>query len=218
MYNLSLLKKNNLFKDINDNDLEQIMTHFSQRVYNKNSTVFYQKDHIEFIYIIVTGKVEVNKHDLDGTKSIITILGKYDVFGESISLSSNNITPYNSMVLEDSKIAYISKKTFLTLAKNNQQLFNNMIEVLANKNAFMTFKLECLSKKNIQEKVFEVLRYYSIIQDSFDIVLPFNKSQLAEFLFVNRSALSREMTKMKDAGIFRYDSKHYYLNEEIFNN
>lgn len=216
MYNFSLLRKNNLFKDLSDEELSDIMKHFTTTYIRKNTNIFFQKDTIDHIYIIINGRVEVNKHDLDGTKSIITILGRYDVFGESIALSTNQISPYNSMTLEDSTIGNIEHDSFIEMTLKYPKLLTNMVEVLANKNTFMTFKLECLSKRNIQEKVFEVLRYYSIIQKSYEIELPFNKSQLAEFLFINRSALSRELSKMQSEGIFRYENKVYYLNEKYF--
>lgn len=214
MLNYSILANNPLFKNIHIDTLKEILTHFNVNDYKKNSTIFFEGDYLDIIYIIIDGKVEISKYDVNGNKNIVTLLSDYDMFAESVALAQTNISPYTVSTLATTKALEIEVTEFLRLAHKYQQLLNNIIDILANKNTYLTFKIDCLSKRTIRERVFEVLRYYSVINNSSKVKLPFNRSQLAEFLCVNRSALTRELSSMEDDNIFEYKNGYYILNDK----
>lgn len=210
------LKNNALFSNISSDNIDEIAKKFTWKAYQKNETVFLEKDTVDYIYIIKEGSVEITKFDLNGSKNIVTILHDHDMFAESVALSPISVSPYTVTSLTYSIIGKINSEKFNELAKVYPMLLINMQEILAGKNTFLTFKIDCLSKKTIKERVYELLRYYAIQQDSLKVKLPYNKTQLADFLCVNRSALARELTKMSEEGIFTYKNKTYLLNENIF--
>lgn len=212
------MKINNpLFNGLPDNEYHNIISQFKKVKYRKNECIFSQQDRIEDIYLILDGLVEISQYTLDGTKNIVNLLTHDEMFAESFALSNDPIAPYYSTCLKDTILLRIKTDTFNKLSHTYPTLMFNMVNILATKNTFLSFKIDCLSKNNIKDKVFELLRYYHIKQNSYQIKLPFNKTQLAEFLGVNRSALSREMKKMINAKIFSYMDKQYLLNEELFN-
>ncbi|MDR3215530.1 MAG: Crp/Fnr family transcriptional regulator [Bacilli bacterium] len=210
------LVNNDLFKNIKDDDIDNIIKEFKLEKYDKNKLIFMEKDIIDRFFIIEQGKIEISKFDIDGKKNIVTILNTQDMFAESIALAMTNISPYTITTLEKSNIYHIEVKNYLNLITKYPILAINMNKILAIKNTFLTFKIDCLSKRSIKDKVHELLRYYAIINDSFEIALPFNKTNLADFLCVDRSALSRVLTKMIDDNIFSYHHNKYYLNKEFF--
>jgi CRP-like cAMP-binding protein len=216
MFNNNLLRKNNIFKDIDDVTLNEIMKHFKKKIYNKDSCIIKKRDRVDDLFLVMNGKVEIIEDVENKVKNTVNLIDKYGMFGYNITLSANNVSRYDIIAIEDSVIASISKNEFLTLVKKYPVLNNNVIEFLANVNSYLIFQLDCLSKKSVKEKIIEVLKYYAYLHDSYEIVLPFNKNQLADFISVNRSSLSRELTKMQEEGIFRYENRYYYLNEEYF--
>ena len=86
-----------------------------------------------------------------------------------------------------------------------------MIKVLARKNLFLTRKMSHLSRKTIREKLISYLSEEGSRQGSADIHIPFNRQQLADYLSVERSALSRELSKMKDEEMIWFYKDHFLL-------
>jgi len=216
MYNYNLLRQNPLFKNIKDDMLSEILSHFHTRVYEKNTKIVKEKDIVHDIYLVINGKVEIIDNNTE-EKNSVNLIEKYGLFGYNITLSANNVSRYDIIALEESNIAYVSKDELFELVINYPILNNNLIEFLGSVNSYLIFQLDCLSKNSIKEKIVEVLKYYAYIQNTLDVVLPFNKNQLANFLAINRSSLSRELSKMQEEGIFKYENRYYHLNEHFFN-
>ncbi|MEG0283747.1 MAG: Crp/Fnr family transcriptional regulator [Erysipelotrichales bacterium] len=216
MDNNKIFFTNNLFKGIGENELNNIMKHFNKEEFQKNESIFIEGDILDRLYIIYSGKHEITKYSLDGTKNIVAILEAGDMFAESVALSVDSISPYSVTCLEDSVVYSIKINNYNTIMNEFSQLGINMQRILAMKNAYLTFKIDCISKKTIKERVYEILRYYYIKNNSTKFELPFNKNQLADFLCVNRSSLSREMSAMVDEGVFTYKKKIYSINEDFF--
>jgi|GEM_PF-1595202 len=216
MFNLNLLRsQNQLFKNIDDETLKVIMESFQKRVYPKNTKIIKERQIVDELYLVVSGKVEILDNNNE-EKNSVNLIEKYGIFGYNITLSTNNVSRYDIIALEESEMAFISKEDLLKLLIEYPQFNSNMIEFLSNINSYLIFQLDCLSKSSIKEKIFEVLKYYSYMQNTLKVVLPFNKNQLANFLSINRSSLSRELSKMQEEGVFTYENRYYVLNEELF--
>lgn len=207
------LKSNPLFKGMEIKEIKENLSNFEVVDFSKGHTIIHEKDLVNTFYIILEGKVSISKYDLEGNKNIVTFILAYDLFAESIALSSI-ISPYTVECVENTTLLCLDIATFKKLTMHSDQLFNNIIDVLAKKNAFLTFKIDCLSKHTIKERLYELFNYYYLNTNSTKVKLPYNKTQLADFLAVNRSSLTRELSKMQDEGYFEYKDKTYYLNAE----
>ena len=216
MLDYQKLDKNPLFKAVKLKDIKKIINCFDEIVLDKDKVIFFEQDIIKTIYIVIEGFVSISKYDLNGNKSIVTIIEPYDMFAESIALSAQQISPYTVETIKKSKIIAIDVAKFHELTNKIPQLATNTIILLATKCTYLTFKIDCLSKRTIRERVFELFKYYHITTNSDKIMLPYNRSQLAEFLCVNRSALTRELSIMEADEIFTYKNKTYYLNSKFF--
>lgn len=209
------LQNNSLFKNMDIKEIKKYTSLFEVATYPKSSIIFLEKDKIDHFYIVLEGKVSISKYDLIGDKKIIVFISEYEIFGETIALS-NFKSPYTVECVEKSTLMVIDVSIFKKLTIQSANLFNNVIDVLSTKNAFLTFKLDILSKRTIKERLYELFHYYYINTNSNVIKLPYNRSQLADFIAVNRSALTNELSKLEDEGYFEYKNKKYYLNEEMF--
>lgn len=206
-----------LFNDLDTHSSDKVLQCFTNHIYDKNTVIFNEKDLINNIYIIIDGAIEISKYDLSGNKNIVALLSSNDLFAESIVLSSNNISPYAIRTLVKSRIISVDYSSFKKLLVNYPVLAINMISIMANKNTLLSNKINCISKNTIRERFYELLRYHYIKSNSTTIVLPFTKTQLADFLCVGRSSLSREISKMINENIFTNEKKTYHLNEQYFN-
>lgn len=214
MKEFNMLKQNILFKNMSDEEIACTLHAFHEKHYHKGQVLFHQGDLIEQILIILKGDLEISNFDFTGNKKLVAILKENEIFAESVALSSNVISHFNLLALSDLNVLTISKNSFLAL--ENTTLLKNMIQILANKNTFLTYKMECINKRTIQERVYEVLSYYYHEQKHKCITLPYNKTQLAEYLCVNRSSLTREIQIMEQQGLFVNHLNTYELTDEFF--
>ena len=217
MIAINKLKTNLLFDNLTDNEIKIIISCAKSESYQKNETIFFEKDYVSKMYLVISGGVAISKYDIDGNKSIVAHINEYDMFAESIALANPNISPYTVEAITNTQVLALDLETFKKLTKDIPSLLDNMVMILATKNTYLTFKIDCLSKHTIRERVYEILRYYYIKENSNTIKLPYNRSQLAEFLCLNRSSLTRELTKMEAEGLFTYKKGVYKLNiEKLF--
>lgn len=209
--------QNQLFTSLNIEEIKNVISHFKEYTYEKKQIIFHEGDKLKTIFIIIDGEVEVHNYDYKGNKIIIALLKNYDMFGESVALSDVEITPYASAASKESKILKIAIEDFKKLLLEYPQLMMNMLELVASKNAYLTYKIEILSKKNIRDRVIEVLKYYYQINQNPCFTIPFNKTRFADFIGINRSALETELTKMINESLFTYDNKKFTLSDKLIN-
>lgn len=208
------LRKLKLFRNIEEVELKDILSNFTEKKYKKGQTLYHEGSIVHGILVILKGAIEISNYDVNGNKKMVAILNEGEIFAESVALSAEKITPFNISAVKDTTAMLISAEQFYET--NNVQLLSNMISILANKNTFLTHKMECLNKTTIKERVYEVLKYYFYTQKSKRIEIPYNKTQLSEYLCVSRSSLAREITKMEDEGYFKNKKNIYELNDQYF--
>lgn len=206
-----IILNNMLFKDIENPD--DIIRKFKHEFFPKDSYIHQQGDRLEYICIIVSGKIEISKYDISGNKIIVNILEEDEMFAESVAVSKNNISPFNIKAIENSEIIKIKPDSLLEISP---KIVYNLMKIMASKNVFFSKKISCISQNSIRKRVFEYFKILSYEQGSKNIKLHLNKSQLAQYLCVDRSALSRELKKMEEEGYFGFGSGIYSLSDNYF--
>ncbi len=125
----SLLKQTEIFSQLNDAELEEILEKIIVKQFKKNETILYEEDTNEVMYIILMGKVKVIKTTEDGKEIIMAMHKSGSFFGE-MSLIDGKTTPASVIATEDSLIALISKNDFLSIVFNQNTVTKNMMEIL----------------------------------------------------------------------------------------
>lgn len=202
-----------LFKGVSNDELNFILEKVKIKQYGKNEVLFHIGDSICDFFVILKGNLEICSYDISGNKKLVTVLDEGEMFAESIALGIDSISPFDIIATKELKVLHISKEMMFEFP---MQLLENLIQILSTKNAFLTHKIECLNKNTVKERLYEVLNFYHIKQRTYTIKLPFNKTQLAEYLCVNRSSLSREIHLMEEEGIIKVDKQVYILNKDFF--
>ncbi|HIU63562.1 MAG TPA: Crp/Fnr family transcriptional regulator, partial [Candidatus Avacidaminococcus intestinavium] len=171
--------------------------------YEKNQTILSADNSVPLVGIVLEGSVAVLKDDFWGNRAILTKLTVGDIFAEAFACANLTEIPVNVIATEKTTVLFINylKVTQSTPAFDAQsQLMLNMLTLLARKNIFLTQKIEHLMKRSTREKILSFLSEQATLsgQASFDI--PLNRQELADYLAVDRSALSKELSRLQKEG------------------
>ena len=143
---------------------------------------------------------------------------KGQLFGEAYACMEKMPLLVSAIAVEESQVLMLNAHRVLQTCTSacdfHRRLVENLVGILAKKNLTLTRKIDQISKKTIRGKVLAYLSSEAGQQDSNDITVPFNRQQLAEYLAVDRSALSAELSRMQKEGIISYRKNHFVLNKD----
>lgn len=211
---LDVLKSVPLFHGMQEYELVDMLQCLQAtiRSFRKGDTIILAGDKLTSVGIIIKGNVQIVKEDFLGNKTIMAELTQTDLFAESFACSGLDESPISVLALVESKIMFVDFRCIITTCNSacifHTKLIENMVKLLARKNLILREKTDLLSQRTIREKIM----YYfdSVIKKtgSTSFTIPFNRNELSDYLCVDRSALSRELCKMRDEGLLEF-----YKNE-----
>lgn len=213
----NVLKNSMLFSDIEENELDSMLVCLNAKIkdYKKDDFVFRVGDKITQVGFVLTGKVHIINEDYWGNRVIISQIKEGNLFGESYACAGATAETISAVAIEDTKIMFLDVKRIITTCSSgcvfNTRLIKNLITVLSQKNLLLTGKIEHTSKRSTREKLLSYLSNESKKANSSSFNIPFNRQQLADFLCVDRSAMSNELSKMKKDGILDFNKSYIEL-------
>lgn len=204
------LKKVPLFNNVKEKEINEIIDQSYIKSYQKDEYILKAGDFIFNTGIILKGEISVISEDFWGNKNIISTLSEGNVFAEIFSLKNN--IPLNVSVVsnEDSTILFINVNEIINKTRNFV-FIKNLMNIISTKTLMLNRKNELLSKRTIREKVMTFLSQQAISANNNSFKIPFSREEMADFLAVDRSALSRELSKMKKEGIIAYNKNNFTL-------
>jgi CRP-like cAMP-binding protein len=183
--------------------------------FKKGDIVAFEEENMKHIGIVLSGAVDMVKEDLWGNKTMLVRMRKDELFGETFACGSDNLSVVTFLVSEDAQILFIPFDRVMhscTMAcQFHHRLIENMVRVIADKNRELMRKVEVVSKRTIREKLLAYLSIQAQDQNSRYFELPLGRVELAEYLCVDRSALTRELVKMKEDGLIDYDKNTFRM-------
>jgi len=216
---INALKTISLFTDIEITDIKSLLTCLSAKTqhFKANTTVFLAGNKAEYVGIVLSGRVQVVKEDFYGNKNIVASVEKGQLFGEAFACADLEILPVSVFSVEDSEIMLIDYKKIITTCSNtcsfHSKLIYNMLTIVANKNIMLSQKIEFISKRTTKEKLLAYLSYEAKKAGSNSFTIQFNRQELADFLSVDRSAMSAELCKLKDSGVIEFAKNKFVLKQ-----
>ena len=199
-----------LFNGIAPEDRKAMLSCIGYHIatFRKGDIVAFEEENIKHIGILLSGAVDMVKEDFWGNKTMLIRVRKDELFGETFACGEDNLSVVTFMVSEDAKILFIPFNRVMhscTMAcEFHHRLIENMVHIIANKNRDLMRKVEVVSKRTIREKLLAYLSIQAQAQESRYFEIPLGRVELAEYLCVDRSALTRELAKMKEDGLIDY--------------
>ena len=183
--------------------------------FKKGDIVAFEEENIRHIGIVLSGAVDMVKEDLWGNRTMLVRMRRDELFGETFACGSDNQSVVTFLVSEDAKILFMPFDRVMhscTMAcRFHHRLIENMVRVIAAKNRDLMRKVEVVSKRTIREKLLAYLSIQAQVQGRRYFEIPLGRVELAEYLCVDRSALTRELVKMKEEGLIDYDRNCFRL-------
>ena len=206
-----------LFAGIKPEDLKAMLGCIGYHIgtFQKGDIVAFENENIKHVGIVLSGCVDMVKEDIWGNKTMLVRMRKNELFGETFACGEDNLSVVTFLVSEDARILFIPFDRVMhscTMAcRFHHQLIENMVHIIANKNRDLMRKVEVVSKRSIREKLLTYLSIQAQTQSSRYFEIPLGRVELAEYLCVDRSALTRELAKMKEDGLIDFDKNCFRM-------
>lgn len=206
-----------VFQNFSPEEISEVL--HSQRTrtreYPKNSLIFHAGDCIHEMGILLSGSVIIESIDFLGNKSILGKFGKGQVFAETYALCQEPLM-VDVLAGENCKILFLDLSgPQKTHSLWEGRLKQNLLLLFARKNLALSSRIFCTAPKTIRERLLIYLSEYAGKCGTNEFDLPFNREQLAGYLNVDRSALSKELGKMQKEGILSFRKTHFILHTDI---
>lgn len=183
--------------------------------FQKGDIIAFEEEHIQHIGILLSGAVDMVKEDLWGNRTMLVRLRRDELFGETFVCGEDSTSVVTFVVSENAEILFLPfdrvMRSCTMACKFHHQLIENMVRVIANKNRELMRKVEVVSKRTIREKLLAYLSLQAQAQKTRYFEIPLGRVELAEYLCVDRSALTRELASMKADGLIDYDKNCFRI-------
>ena len=212
MNNFETVKECPIFKNFSIDEIIEIFSviSFYEKDYKKNDIILAENTKVEYFGIITNGKIALSNFDYFGNRNILNVFEKEDSFAEAL-VSLEIQIPHEVISLTDSSIVWIEYKS-LSKSLYYQKILNNLLNIISTKNLILNKKLQILSKRTTREKILEYLSNQKkalSLDSNFEINL--NRNEMADYLALDRSNLSRELGKLKKEGIIDFKKNKFKL-------
>lgn len=214
---MPLIRRTKLFAGVGEAELASMMNCLSavKRVYPKGSYVFHEGEHLRHLALLTEGKLHVQKDDYWGNHSIVNIILPGDLFGEAYAAPDSGPLLNDVVAVEDSVVLLLDFHKMMTVCSSacqfHSMVIQNLFLILSARNRHLTQKLGHMAQRTTREKLLSYLSEESKRNGSPSFDIPFNRQQLADFLAVDRSAMSGELGRMRDDGLLTFDKNHFTL-------
>lgn len=205
---LELIRKIDLLKLINPQEMESYLTDGSGKItqYGKNNIVHFVGEVCSKLEIILSGKVVIERIDESGNLMTIAEFFSGDVLGGNLMFSKNPYYPMTVTAKEATLILEINKERLFRLFSDNHEFLRSYLEYVSDHTVILGDRIKHYVNRTIRESIISYLDYECKKQNSSTIKLNMTKKALAERIGVQRTSLSRELAKMREDGLIKYDS------------
>ena len=206
-----------LFQGIRQEDMGAMLhcTGYHMGTYRRGQVIALESEQIKHVGIVAAGAVDMIKEDLWGNKTLLMRLRKSEMFGETFACSEDTRSVVTFTAAEDTQVLFIPfykiMHTCSMACEFHQRLVENMVRIIAAKNRELLRKVEIISKKTLREKILTYLSAQAQLQGSRYFEIPLGRLELAEYLCADRSALTRELSSMKEDGLIDYEKNLFRI-------
>lgn len=206
-----------LFDGLSDPALKALMPCIKghTKKYKKGEILSLEEDKIQNIGIVLEGIVFMIKEDYWGNETIVAYEEPGQLFGETFAVKKETRAYVSFKAASDCTVLYVSFERVLHTCQKacpfHQRVIENMIDEIGNKNIQLMEKIEVTTKTTLREKILTYLSIQAQKQGKNTVELVLNRSELAAYLSSNRSAMTRELSQMRDEGLIDFDRNTFRI-------
>lgn len=206
-----------LFAAVKEEELRPMLTCLGARCrsYQKGAYVFRQGDRVQDITVLVQGALHIQRDDYWGNRHLLGHVSVGDLFAEAFAAPDSGVLLNDVAAIENSTVIFLDIKRLLTTCSSacpfHARVVENLFYAISAKNRQLVQKLGHMSRRTTREKLLSYLSEQARAQGSGSFSIPFNRQQLADYLSVDRSAMSNELCKLRDEGWLRFQKNRFTL-------
>lgn len=211
------IQKTGLFRGMNDNEIDNALNKLSasEKKYKKGATILHAGSPTDKMGLVLAGSVTIESNDIWGNRTILSHVGKGQFFAETYALLENETMLVDVVANENCRILFIRIGSLDRLVSLNCKwasiLVSNLLSISVRKNLLLSGRSFHIAPKTIRGRVMSYLNSVSLQRGALEFDIPFDRQQLADYLNLERTALSKELGKMRADGIIRVRKNHFCL-------
>ena len=209
-----------LFSGIKIEELDAMLTCIGSyiRQYKKGEFILLSEESVQAVGLVLEGTIHMIKEDIWGNKAILTMIQRHGLFGETFACGSQLNSAVSFYSATNCRVLYLPFYKVIHACNLScifhHRLIENMVRLIADKNAQLMEKVEIISKKTLRDKILTYLSLQAQIHKKNEFEIPFGRLELADYLCADRSALTRELNSMKKDGVIDFEKNHFQILKE----
>ena len=218
---IPILKRTRLFSGIVEEEISAMLNCLQARIctYKKGEYVLRQGEYSDNLMVLAEGKLHIQRDDYWGNRSIINMVSMGEMFGEAYAAPESGAIMNDVLAVEDSTVILFNVKRIITVCPSacrfHSAVVQNLFYAISEKNRKLVQKITFMTKRTTREKLIAYLSEEARRQNSSEFSIPFNRQQLADYLSVDRSAMSNELCKMRDEGMIAFEKNRFVLYDDV---
>lgn len=209
-----------LFAGISATEISALLECLNARTVavEKNHTIFWEGDPAQDMGIVLEGSVQVVRDDYYGNRTIVAQVEPGGLFAEAFACAGSPFYPVSVVATAAGSVMLLDCQRIMTVCSSgcafHSRLIKNLLAIVATKTLHLNQKLELLSHRSIRERLMSYLLACAKKSASPEFTIPYDRQQLADYLSVERSALSAEIGKLQKEGILESRRSWFRLKKE----
>ena len=217
---LGVMRNSQLFSGIEKDEIREILVCLDakQKQFHKGDLIFRTGDATEALGLLLAGTAFIFQEDFWGNRNIISNITQGQTFAESFACAPGTVMTVSVTAESDCKVLFLNVRRILTVCSatcsHHSRIIRNLLSDLAAKNLACNEKLAHMAQRTTRAKL---LSYFSAVaqkNNNFEFDIPFSRQQMADYLSVERSGLSLELSRMKTDGLIDYHKNHFVLKRK----
>lgn len=214
--NIEEIMKTPLFINMTKEEVGEVLKELTayQKDYLKNEYIMCAGDSTKLVGIVLKGAVTIEANDVWGNKTILSHVGENGIFAETYALIPNETMLVDVCANTDSTILFIDMSGILSKSNMTSwmiKLIKNTLKISMHKNLILSKRSFHISKKGARERLLSYLNTMSLQKHSNEFDIPFNRQQLADYLNLERTNMSKELGRMQKDGLIEFKKNHFIL-------
>ena len=214
---MGILRNSQLFSGIEETEIRAMLGCLGaeRKQFHKGGIIFRTGDATEVLGLMLTGCAFIFQDDFWGNHNIISDIAQGQTFAETFACAPGSVMTVSVMADSDCEVLFLNGRRILTVCpsacSHHSRIIRNLLSDLAAKNLASNEKLAHMAQRTTRAKL---LSYFSAVarkKNDVEFDVPFSRQQMADYLSVERSGLSMELSRMKKDGLIDYHKNHFVL-------
>ena len=206
--NLKALTKTEIFARATEEEVSSMLNCLSakKKKYQKDEIIFHAGDIVSSIGVMVKGNALIENDDIWGNRSVLDYVKEGQIFAETYACALNEKLMVNVIAMSDCEVLFLDVRKILKVCPNACEFHQNLVQ-----NLNLSRRIFHTSSKTIRGRLLSYLSYQAMEREKEEFDIPYNRQQLADYLGVDRSAMSNELGKMQKDGLIEVKRNHFRI-------